>query len=119
MSDWFNQLEAIARYGEIAGISAGGLIVCASLFYFVATARPFAIAAALTLICSAISGLYWFHVGRADVMAQWDAANVRAAAAAVERDTTIEQELDKEFPPDNAKVDPDEAKILADLSAAA
>lgn len=112
-----SMLTEIAQLGAWTGLSVGALATLAALFYFVAPLRGVLIAAAVTVIAAYSSGLYWNHVGRADVQAQWSAANAAAAVAAKARDAAIAAELEREFPA--TKADPDDAKILADLSAAA
>src|SRR5579864_2081043 len=111
----------VAHISEITGLSIGVLAGLAALIYFDPLARKLAIRTAAGVVIGYGIFVFSYHLGASDKQAQWDAANTRAAAEAAARDASIEKKLETEFPPPPAsdQVNPDEAKILADLSAAA
>jgi hypothetical protein len=92
-------VHEVAVFGTATGLSVGSLICCGLLFYFLAEARPLAIAAAITTIVGFGGFLYGEHDGRADVKAEWAQANASAAAAAVTRDKTAQTALDQKYQP--------------------
>ena len=111
----------IAHISEFTGLSGGVLLGLAALFYCDPLARKLAIRTAVAVVAAYFLAIYAYHLGSADKKAQWDAANVAAAAARRDQDAANARKLQIDFPPAPAvdQVDPDEAKILADLSAAA
>jgi hypothetical protein len=78
-------LHEIAVFASATGLSIGMLIGCAAVWYFLG-ARPLAIAGAVTAAVGFGAFLYGEHDGRADITAQWNAANARVDAERKQRD---------------------------------
>ena len=121
----FEITDALRDIGStiaLLGLPIGAVIGFAVLAWFVPAFARLAIAGAVIAAIVAVSLGYGDHHGAARKQVEWNAANARAAAAAAARDASIETKLETDFPPPPAasdQVSPDEAKILADLSAAA
>ena len=114
--------DEIRHISEITGLSIGLLIAMALLIWCDPLARKLAIRIAVVVVAAYFLVLFAYHLGHADEKALRDAADARAAAARVEQDNSNEQKLQTDFPPPPKTADqvsPDEAKILADLAAAA
>lgn len=115
-------LRDIGSTVGLVGLPIGAVIGFAAIAWFFPAVGRLAIAGAVIAAIVAVSLGYGDHHGAARKQAEWNAANARAAAAADKRDASIETKLETDFPPPPAasdQVSPDEAKILADLSAAA
>lgn len=114
-------LRDIGSTVGLVGLPIGAVIGFAAIAWFFPAVGRLAIAGAVIAAVVAVSLGYGDHHGAARKQAEWTAANARAAAAADKRDASIETKLETDFPPAPPadQVSPDEAKVLADLSAAA
>ena len=85
-STLFDAWRSVLHISEWTGLSVGALAVIAAIVYFDPLARRFAIGVAALVIAIYCATIYGDHVGLRDKQAQWDAANAKAAAQAVQRD---------------------------------
>jgi hypothetical protein len=92
-------ITEIARVGSVVGLSAGALIGCAALAYFVGTARPLAIALAAVIAAGLGGFLYGTHTAIATVKAEWAAADAKAEADAKARDTDAQKTIEAKYDP--------------------
>jgi hypothetical protein len=112
----------VRHISELTGLSVGLLLAMAALIYCDPTARKLAIRTAAAVVAAYFLAIFAYHLGFADEKAQRDAADARAALARKNQDASAETKLATDFPPPTKtddQVSPDEAKILADLAAAA
>jgi|SRR5579862_7761087 len=111
----------IRHVSEFTGLSIGVLLFLAAVVYLDPLLRKLAVRTAIAVVAAYFLALYAYHLGSADKEAQWTAANVQAAADRKAQDDANQRKLAADFPPPPAtdQVSPDEAKILADLAAAA
>src|SRR5262245_19829035 len=91
--------RTILHVSEWTGLSVGALAGLAFLAWPSPAARTFAIRAALVIAAAYGGTTYGNHVGRADVMAQWEAAKAAAEQARKERDAAIAAELEQKYAP--------------------
>lgn len=82
-----------------SGLSLGAMGAIALIAYLIPGARVLAIASAITVAAGYGGLLYGNHTGRADVLAQWDAANVKAEKDRVARDAKITADLEAKYGP--------------------
>ena len=122
MFELIDGLHQVEHVGAIVGLSAGGLALCAGGAWFLVSARPFAIAVAATIVCSASAGIYEHHVGRDEVLADWTAANAAEAEQQKARDAAVEKGLEAKYAPliaaNQQQAKSNDKAILADISAA-
>ena len=103
MFDWVS--TALQGYREVlhvsewTGISVGALVLMAAGAYFLPETRALAIRAAVVILVGYGALLFGNHAGRADVTAQWEAANAKAADAAKERDAAAAAALEQKYAP--------------------
>ena len=98
----FTALRDIEHITEWTGLSAGALCGCAAIAYFgwsIPAARRLAIAGALAVGCLYGGELHGNTAGRADVMAEWNAAKAKAAAEAKARDDRVATDLEAKYAP--------------------
>lgn len=124
MFEGLGLLHEVARVSAWTGLSAGALAACVALGWFVAAARPVAIAGAVAVAAAYGGLLYGDHSrGAADKVA-WDDAVAAAAEQAKARDAAIGkaaadkydpvvQELARQADGLKRQVDLDEKKMLA------
>jgi hypothetical protein len=124
MSDIVDLLHQVETLAAWTGLSLGALAGLAALGWFVAAARPLAIAAAVTVAAGYGGLLYGNHVRGAADQAEWDAKLAAAAKARAERDARIGADTAAQYQPQiealrkriedrNQVVDGDEKKLLA------
>lgn len=112
--------RTVLHISEWTGLSLGALAGAVALFIFVPTARQIAILGGITVVIVYFSVLYGDAKGRADVKAQWDAAEVQAEKARQERDATVAKEIEAKFATafaDDGKAKQDEIDALKAVAA--
>lgn len=77
----FSSLAGILHIVEWSGLSIGALATLGVIAYFVAPLRGIAIVGALIVAAGWAGTLHGDKIGRADVQAQWSAANAAAVQA--------------------------------------
>lgn len=98
----FSAWREVLHVSEWTGLSAGMLLGLGALAWFYPPIRTLAITLAVNVACVYGGLLYGNHVGRADAMAQWDAANARAEKDREARDAKIAAELEAKYGPEMA-----------------
>lgn len=113
--------RTVLHISEWTGLSIGALAGAVALFIFVPTARQIAILAGAAVVIAYFAVVYGDTKGRADVKAQWDAAEVQAEQARVARDAQVAQEIEAKFAAafaDDGKAKQDEIDTLKAVAAA-
>jgi hypothetical protein len=94
----------ILHVSEWTGLSVGALAVLAALFVYAPPVRGFVGFAAIAVVAAYIGSVFGesrgLADGRAEVQVRWDAARRKAAAAAIARDTSIENSLEAKYAPE-------------------
>lgn len=85
LGQFWRGIEHIAAW---LSISAGMLVLCALIVYFVPPLRKAALFIAGAIVFAMIFMSYGAKLGAEDVHDQWDAANARVAAEILKRDKT-------------------------------
>jgi hypothetical protein len=127
MFEFFSDVAAawreVEHISEWTGLSVGMLAVLGAVIYFDPTARKLAIRIAVLVFVGYWLGIYFYHLGAGDVRAQWAAANLKEAAKAELRDSSIEKQLTTDNPAptaaDQKQAETDEANVLAAVAGAA
>src|SRR4029077_5029970 len=113
-----HDVESVAA---LLGVPVGLLIGCVAIAIFVPFVRNIAIAGAVIAGTELFCLGYGDHHGAARVTADRDAADARLAAAAAQRDVSIETKLEQDFPalPAADGVSNDDKTTIAAISGAA
>jgi hypothetical protein len=93
----FQGWREVLHISEWTGISIGALGLLAFGAYMLPETRALAIRTAIVVAVGYVGLLYGDHTGRADVTAQWDAANAKAKAAAAAEDASAQKDLDAKY----------------------
>lgn len=109
----FQAWREVLHVSEWTGLSVGMLAGLGALAWFVPPARTLAIAAGAAIAIAYGGLVIGNHTGRADVHAEWDAANERAKAAAAVEDADAKAALDAKY----LQTQNDSAAYAADLQA--
>lgn len=117
MFDMFDALREIARVAEWTGLSVGVLLALFALAWFVPQARALALAIACTVLVGCGALIYGNHIGRAEVKADWDAANNAAAKVATAHDEAIGARIKAEYMPQLAALQKQSDQYQAQVTA--
>jgi len=101
---FFDALHQIARVTEWGSFSLGAIAVLVALGWFVAVARPIAIAGVITVLAAFGGVVYGDHTGRADVQAQWDKADKAAQVIADAHNQAVRASVRAEYNPQIASL---------------
>jgi hypothetical protein len=104
----FQAWREVLHVSEWTGLSVGALAGLAAIAWFFPPARTLAIGAGIAVAVAYGALLYGNHTGRDDVLAEWTAANAKAAADAKARDDAAAAAAEQKYAP-----------IIADLQAQA
>lgn len=101
----------VLRVGAWTGLSVGAVAGLGALAFYVPAVRGPAIGLAIAIGCFYGGELHGNSVGRADVKAQWDAADAQAAAEREERDASIAKEIEAKYAPQIAAQEAEDGKV--------
>jgi len=118
MFEAFTIWREILHVSEWTGLSVGTLAGLALLAWYVPGARTLAACAAVAIVCIYGGELHGNAVGRAEVKAEWDAAEAKAEAERKARDAQIAADLEAKYAPQIAAGKADDAQALSGLIAA-
>lgn len=113
----FAPLREVLHLGAYSGVALGLLAGLVALVYFDPLLRPWAIRIGILVIVGYALVIFAYHSGASDVRAQWQAAEVRAAAAAQARDADTARATAEEYAPEIATRDEMIAKLNATVQA--
>lgn len=95
----FEAWRTVAHISAWTGLSAAAIAGLAFLAISLPEFRGIAIRAAIVIGVAYGGLLYGDHVGRADTMAQWNAANAKAEQARQQRDAQVKADAEREMAP--------------------
>lgn len=101
----------VLRVGAWTGLSIGSIAGLGALAFYVPAVRGAAIGLAIAIGCFYGGELHGNSVGRADVKAQWDAADAQATAAREQRDAQIAKDIEAKYAPQIAAGKAEDDKI--------
>lgn len=99
MLEIFAAWREAVHVSEWTGLSVGALGALGAAAWFLPPLRSLAIKAAIGIGIGYGALIYGNHTGRADVLAQWDAAKIKAAAESKTADAGAQKALDAQYQP--------------------
>jgi hypothetical protein len=95
----FAAWREVAHISEWTGLSLGVLAAIALLVYLNPTLLKPAIGIGVAVIVGYCTLIFGYHQGASDIRGQWNAANVQAAKAAVQRDADAQKQAEAVYKP--------------------